>query len=177
MFGTLVCAHSTRAHSTRYAGHGIERALASDILRGLVMTDSPAIPARLITIRRPTAVPRAGAGVSAHTLGRTLISGRKVGIRYETAWRSWMFIADRWAEYLRRDGAEPVMLQVGERTGELSTQLENSATFYEEELDYAVEKMTGLFEPITILFIGLVVGFVAVAMVSAMYGLYSQVEI
>ncbi len=82
------------------------------------MTDSSAINARLITIRRPTAVPKAGAGVPAHTLGRTLISGRKVGIRFETAWRSWMFIAERWAEYLRRDGAEPIMLQVGERTGE-----------------------------------------------------------
>jgi len=69
------------------------------------------------------------------------------------------------------------MVRVGERTGELSQQLNNSATFYEEELDYAVEKMTGLFEPITILFIGLVVGFVAVAMVSAMYGLYSQVDL
>jgi len=69
------------------------------------------------------------------------------------------------------------MVRVGERTGELSQQLSNSAVFYEEELDYAVEKMTGLFEPITILFIGLVVGFVAVAMVSAMYGLYNQVEI
>jgi hypothetical protein len=82
------------------------------------MTDSSAIHARMITIRRPTAVAKPGAGVTAHTLGRTLISGRKVGIRYETAWRSWMFIADRWAEYLRRDGAEPVMLKVGERTGE-----------------------------------------------------------
>ena len=69
------------------------------------------------------------------------------------------------------------MVRVGERTGELSTQLSNSASFYEEELDYAVEKMTGLFEPITILFIGLVVGFVAVAMVSAMYGLYTQVDL
>lgn len=69
------------------------------------------------------------------------------------------------------------MVRVGERTGELSEQLSNSAMFYEEELDYAVDKMTGLFEPITILFIGLVVGFVAVAMVSAMYGLYSQVDL
>ena len=69
------------------------------------------------------------------------------------------------------------MVRVGERTGELSDQLANSAIFYEEELDYAVEKMTSWFEPLTILFIGLVVGFVAVAMVSAMYGLYNQVEI
>jgi type IV pilus assembly protein PilC len=69
------------------------------------------------------------------------------------------------------------MVRVGERTGELSTQLENSATFYEEELDYAVDKLTAWFEPITIIFIGLVVGFVAIAMVSAMYGLYNQVKL
>ncbi len=69
------------------------------------------------------------------------------------------------------------MVRVGERTGELSTQLENSATFYEEELDYAVDRLTAWFEPITIIFIGLVVGFVAIAMVSAMYGLYNQVQL
>lgn len=68
------------------------------------------------------------------------------------------------------------MVRVGERTGELSQQLANSAIFYEEELDYAIEKLTSWFEPITILFIGAVVGFVAIAMVSAMYGLYSQVK-
>ncbi|MCZ7628317.1 MAG: type II secretion system F family protein [Microthrixaceae bacterium] len=69
------------------------------------------------------------------------------------------------------------MVRVGERTGELSDQLENAATFYEEELEYAVEKMTAWFEPIVILFIGIVVGFVALAMVSAMYGIYNQVEL
>ena len=62
------------------------------------------------------------------------------------------------------------MVRVGERTGELSDQLDNAAGFYEEELDYAVEKLTAWFEPIIILFIGVVVGFVALAMVSAMYG-------
>jgi type IV pilus assembly protein PilC len=68
------------------------------------------------------------------------------------------------------------MVRVGERTGELSDQLENAATFYEEELGYAVDKMTAWFEPMMILFIGVVVGFVALAMVSAMYGIYNQVE-
>jgi type IV pilus assembly protein PilC len=69
------------------------------------------------------------------------------------------------------------MVRVGERTGELSTQLENAAGFYEEELSYAVDKMTAWFEPLTIIFIGVVVGFVALAMVSAMYGIYNQVEL
>jgi type IV pilus assembly protein PilC len=69
------------------------------------------------------------------------------------------------------------MIRVGERSGELSEQLENAAGFYEEELDYAVDKLTAWFEPIIIIFIGAVVGFVALAMVSAMYGLYNQVEL
>lgn len=69
------------------------------------------------------------------------------------------------------------MVRVGERTGELSDQLNNAATFYEEELGYAVDKLTAWFEPIMMLFIGTVVGFVALAMVSAMYGIYGQVDI
>lgn len=69
------------------------------------------------------------------------------------------------------------MVRVGERTGELADQLENAAGFYEEELGYAVDKLTAYFEPMMILFIGLVVGFVALAMVSAMYGIYGQVEL
>ena len=68
------------------------------------------------------------------------------------------------------------MVRVGERTGELSDQLNNAAGFYEEELTYAVDKLTAWFEPIMMIFIGLVVGFVALAMVSAMYGIYNQVE-
>ncbi len=69
------------------------------------------------------------------------------------------------------------MIRVGERSGELSQQLDNAASFYEDELDYAVEKLTAWFEPLIIIVIGVVVGFVALAMVSAMYGLYNQVEL
>ena len=69
------------------------------------------------------------------------------------------------------------MVRVGERTGELSDQLRNTAGFFEEELEYAVDKLTQYFEPIIILFIGVVVGFVALAMVSAMYGIYGQVKV
>lgn len=68
------------------------------------------------------------------------------------------------------------MIRVGERTGELTQQLDNVATFFEDELDYAVEKLTAYFEPLVIIFIGVVVGFVALAMVSAMYGIYNQVD-
>lgn len=69
------------------------------------------------------------------------------------------------------------MIRVGEETGTLDEQLMNAAVFLEDELSYSLEKLTAWFEPITIVFIGLMVGFVALALVSAMYGIYNQVEI
>jgi type IV pilus assembly protein PilC len=68
------------------------------------------------------------------------------------------------------------MLRVGEDTGSLDTQLEVAARFYERELDYKIKKVTDLFEPIVIVVMGSIVGFVAVALISAMYGIYSQVQ-
>jgi type IV pilus assembly protein PilC len=69
------------------------------------------------------------------------------------------------------------MIRVGEDTGTLDTQLEVTARYYEGELDYKLKKLTGLFEPAVIIVMGLIVGFVAVALVSAMYGVFGQVEV
>ncbi len=66
------------------------------------------------------------------------------------------------------------MFRVGEDTGTFDKQLATAATYLDRELDYSIKRATGFFEPAVILFIGVVVGFVAVALVSAMYGLYNQ---
>jgi type IV pilus assembly protein PilC len=66
------------------------------------------------------------------------------------------------------------MMRVGEDTGTLDTQLENAAQYYGRELEYKVKKLTSLFEPAVIIFMGLIVGFVAVALISAMYGIFNQ---
>jgi type IV pilus assembly protein PilC len=68
------------------------------------------------------------------------------------------------------------MLRIGEDTGSLDVQLEFTAQYYETELDYKLKKLTSLFEPIIIIVMGLVVGFVAIALVSAMYGVFRQVS-
>jgi type IV pilus assembly protein PilC len=67
------------------------------------------------------------------------------------------------------------MMRVGEDSGTLDTQLEVTAEYYEGELDYKLKKLIGLFEPAVIIVMGLVVGFVAMALVSAMYGIFQQV--
>jgi type IV pilus assembly protein PilC len=69
------------------------------------------------------------------------------------------------------------MLRVGEDTGTLDTQLEATATYYAGELEYKIKKLTSLFEPVVIIVMGGIVGFVAVAMVWAMYGIFGQVHV
>jgi len=66
------------------------------------------------------------------------------------------------------------MFRVGEDTGSLDQQLETAAEFFEQELDYKVKKLTTLFEPAVIILMGIVVGFVAIALVSAMYGIFED---
>jgi type IV pilus assembly protein PilC len=69
------------------------------------------------------------------------------------------------------------MFKVGESTGTLDDQLETAATYFDRELDYKLARFTSLFEPAVILIAGLFVGFVAIALVSAMYGIYRQVHL
>lgn len=74
-------------------------------------------------------------------------------------------------------GAARQMFRVGEETGTLDQQLEVAAEYYGRELETKVERATALFEPAIIILMGVVVGFVAVALISAMYGIYSQVKV
>ena len=74
-------------------------------------------------------------------------------------------------------GAARQMFRVGEETGTLDEQLELAASYYNREVDIRVKRFTGLFEPAVIIFMGVIVGFVAVALVSAMYGIYHQVKV
>ncbi|MFJ5290883.1 type II secretion system F family protein [Streptomyces sp. NPDC088348] len=74
-------------------------------------------------------------------------------------------------------GAVTQMMRVGEETGTLDDQLENVSEFYEKELQHKLKRLTSLFEPTVVIMIGVVVGFVAVALISAIYGVYNQVNV
>jgi type IV pilus assembly protein PilC len=74
-------------------------------------------------------------------------------------------------------GAARQMFRVGEETGTLDQQLTVAADYYNRELETKLERATALFEPAIIVFMGVVVGFVAVALISAMYGIYNQVKV
>lgn len=66
------------------------------------------------------------------------------------------------------------IFRVGEQSGLLTQQLKHAATYYAGEVDYRLKNLTALIEPVVLLVIGGGTGFVAVALVSAMYGIYSS---
>ena len=74
-------------------------------------------------------------------------------------------------------GAARQMFMVGESTGNLDDQLQAAANYLDRELDYKIKRFTTLIEPAVIIGVGVIVGFVAVALVSAMYGIFHQVKV
>lgn len=94
--------------------------------------------------------------------------------------RDEMLEGDGIAMPLERTGLFPPaalqMIRVGEETGTLDQQIDSAASFYETENEFRLKRLTDLFEPAVIIFMGAVVGFVAVALISAMYGVSSGLK-
>jgi type IV pilus assembly protein PilC len=66
------------------------------------------------------------------------------------------------------------MVKVGEQTGELDSMLDSLANYYEEEVDNAIKGLSTLIEPVIIVFMGLVVGAILMAIMTPIYNI-SQV--
>lgn len=67
------------------------------------------------------------------------------------------------------------MIAVGEKTGGLPEMLLKVSDFYDEEVDAAVESMTSMIEPLIIVFLGVVIGGLLVAMYMPMFSLADTV--
>ena len=61
------------------------------------------------------------------------------------------------------------MVLVGEKTGTLEKTLEDIATFYQQEIERGIDNLLSILEPVLIVFLGLVVGFVMMAVFIPMY--------
>jgi len=67
------------------------------------------------------------------------------------------------------------MVSVGEETGQLENMLAKIADFYETEVDAKVKALTSLIEPLMIVFVGGIVGFIVIAMYLPIFSLYDKV--
>ena len=67
------------------------------------------------------------------------------------------------------------MVGVGEETGALDAMLSKIADFYEDQVAAAVKSLTAIIEPIMIIVVGAIVGFIVIAMYMPMFSLYDQI--
>jgi type IV pilus assembly protein PilC len=83
------------------------------------------------------------------------------------------------ADPLRESGVFPPMvvqmIAVGEQTGALDAMLSKIADFYDEEVDTAVANLTALLEPLLMVFLGVVIGGVVIAMYLPIFKLVTVV--
>ena len=63
------------------------------------------------------------------------------------------------------------MIAIGEATGALDTMLGKIADFYDDEVDAAVTALTAMLEPLLMIFLGVIIGFIVIAMYLPMFKL------
>ena len=68
------------------------------------------------------------------------------------------------------------MIAVGEETGQLEHMLSKIADFYETEVDAKVKALTALIEPIMIVVVGGMVGFIVISMYLPMFSIYEHIR-
>ena len=68
------------------------------------------------------------------------------------------------------------MVAVGEETGQLEHMLSKIADFYEAEVDAKVKALTALIEPVMIVFVGGMVGFIVISMYLPLFSIYEKIR-
>jgi type IV pilus assembly protein PilC len=68
------------------------------------------------------------------------------------------------------------MIDIGEETGRMSDMLIKVATFYDQEVEIAVKALTSLIEPMLIIFLGGIVGFIVASIMVPMFTLVNEIN-
>ncbi|MBN1516552.1 type II secretion system F family protein [Candidatus Sumerlaeota bacterium] len=68
------------------------------------------------------------------------------------------------------------MIDVGERTGQLESMLSKIADFYEDQVDAMVSALTSIIEPLLIIFLGVLVGFVVISMFLPLFKMLEHIN-
>ncbi len=115
-----------------------------------------------------------GLEITAKTAGNTVIQDAIMQSRASIAG------GDTIAAPLEKSGVFPPMvismIAVGEQTGGLDEMLSKIADFYDDEVDVAVGGLLSLMEPLMILFLGVIVGGMIVAMYLPIFGMMNTIQ-
>lgn len=81
---------------------------------------------------------------------------------------------------LQRIDAFPLMLtqmvEIGEESGSLDDILEKTANFYDEEVEVSIQRLTTMLEPIMIVVMAVVIGFIVISMVLPMFDMMNTID-
>ncbi|MBU3144906.1 type II secretion system F family protein [Clostridium sp. CF012] len=68
------------------------------------------------------------------------------------------------------------MIKIGEESGSLDDILDKTANFYDEELEASLKRMTTMIEPLMIIVMGVLIGFIVIAMMMPMFEMMNTVQ-
>jgi type IV pilus assembly protein PilC len=67
------------------------------------------------------------------------------------------------------------MVNIGEESGSLDNILIKTSEFYDDELEREIQTFTSLIEPVMLIFMGVIVGFVIISIITPMFGMFNTV--
>lgn len=110
--------------------------------------------------------------LSSSVVKNKIIEAKIIGIRERVA------KGDGFADAIRDSEAFPSMLtsmvKIGEETGAIDDILDKTAEFYEEELEHQIQVTVALVEPIMILVMAAIIGFIIIAIMTPMFEMYGS---
>jgi len=112
--------------------------------------------------------------LTSQTLGNVVVRQALEDLRHETL--QGRGLSEPLARVRWLPGLLSQMVRVGEETGTLDRHLRTLAGFYEVEVDRSLKSLTGLLEPAMLIFVGGIVGFVAVSVIMPMYMLLGSIR-
>jgi type IV pilus assembly protein PilC len=115
-----------------------------------------------------------GLGICARTSGNKVIEEALLGARISIS--SGKTISEPLAKSQVFPKMVTHMIAVGESTGALDAMLGKIADFYEDEVDQAVAAMTSLLEPMMMVFLGTVIGFIVIAMYLPIFSMAGAIQ-
>jgi len=67
------------------------------------------------------------------------------------------------------------MIYIGEEAGSLGKILVSTADYFDDEADSAIQRLLSMFEPLLLIVLGVVIGFIVVSIIQPIYAMYGSI--